>query len=356
MNSDIKFSIVIALYNSDTIESCIESIVNQTYKNYEIIVVDDCSNQDYSYLPSKYKNLKFIRSEENMGPGVTRQKGLNIATGDWVLFVDQDDMLHDNDVLSRVYSKCMEYQNAKIFEFGFSAIIPTFKDDESTERVVPELTDMRPLHGLIFNHQFIKDNGIRFHESLRWHEDAFFYLTCKAIIMSTYTHMEDVYIKFLDDIIYDYYNIKLDKSITHRMYGMYTFYEVSLFDHITMFSGLYEQLKGKIKDEYLKDLTFCAMINMIAGYINIYDNQSHVPYRQRNLMRVHIFSIKVFDLLFEKYGIIEPLEMYGILQDIIERRRFEVYIHGLIYYQPEGRLLEILNSLYDMYLKNRYVK
>ena len=94
------FSIVIPLYNCEQyISDCIESIINQTYKNFEIIVVDDGST-DNSYeichnIQQKYSELHVFR-QQNSGTYNARLNGIRQSKGRYFLFVDSDDMIRED--------------------------------------------------------------------------------------------------------------------------------------------------------------------------------------------------------------------------------------------------------------------
>jgi glycosyltransferase involved in cell wall biosynthesis len=107
--TDNKFIIVVPVYNSEAyIEKSIESILSQDYKNYQLIVVDDCST-DKTYdiicdIHTRYNNFIKIRNEIRIGsPLHNLIKGINLSSKneeDIVITVDGDDWLYDNSVLS----------------------------------------------------------------------------------------------------------------------------------------------------------------------------------------------------------------------------------------------------------------
>ena len=93
-----KFSVIIPLYNNENyIKKTILSVINQTYKNFEIIVVDDCST-DNSYnkvkeLQSKYPDLiKLYKNEKNIGVYKSLNNGLNYCSGQMITKLDSDDI------------------------------------------------------------------------------------------------------------------------------------------------------------------------------------------------------------------------------------------------------------------------
>ena len=102
----ILVSIIIPIYKVEQyIIECIESVLNQTYRNLEVILVDDCSPdgswdiaQDYIRKSAKSKdlNFKYIRHNYNRGLSAARNTGINKASGDYLYFLDSDDEISSN--------------------------------------------------------------------------------------------------------------------------------------------------------------------------------------------------------------------------------------------------------------------
>lgn len=95
---DVKVSILVAIYNIEKyIEKCIQSIINQEYKNLEIILIDDCSTDLSGKICDNYagrdKRIVTIHNLRNMRQSSVRNTGLEHATGDYIVFVDGDDWL-----------------------------------------------------------------------------------------------------------------------------------------------------------------------------------------------------------------------------------------------------------------------
>ena len=89
-----KVSVIIPVHNSEKyISECINSVINQTYKNLEIIIIDDKSiDNSINIIKSiKDKRIKIIELETNSGAAVARNKGIKAATGDYICFLDSDD-------------------------------------------------------------------------------------------------------------------------------------------------------------------------------------------------------------------------------------------------------------------------
>lgn len=96
-NMDSLISVIIPVYNVELyIKRCIESVISQTYKNLEIILIDDGSTDKSGKICDWYlkkdNRIKVVH-QKNQGLSVARNTGLNMATGDWIAFLDSDDWI-----------------------------------------------------------------------------------------------------------------------------------------------------------------------------------------------------------------------------------------------------------------------
>ena len=92
-----KITVLTAAYNAEkTIKSAVESVLAQTYTDWELIVVNDCSKDMTQAVVSenaaKDPRIKLINNETNLGVSLTRKKALDVATGTWIAVLDSDDM------------------------------------------------------------------------------------------------------------------------------------------------------------------------------------------------------------------------------------------------------------------------
>jgi len=90
-------SIITPLYNSQAfIAETINSVLNQSYKNWELILIDDCSSDNtldiVSEFITKHNNIKLIKNANNSGAAISRNKGIEAAKGDYIAFLDADDL------------------------------------------------------------------------------------------------------------------------------------------------------------------------------------------------------------------------------------------------------------------------
>ena len=179
-------SIIVPIYNRESyLTRTLDSIISQTHKNLEIILIDDCSTDKSLNICNNYKKfdsrIKIIKNKENKGVSYSRNRGLEIAKGDYIGFVDSDDYIEENmyeilldDLLKTEtdFSQCGRIVNEKkeaIFNernhtiYGNKKIIKQFL----TEYIVsPVVWDK------LFKREKIKK--IKFKENYKKNEDAEF--------------------------------------------------------------------------------------------------------------------------------------------------------------------------------------
>jgi teichuronic acid biosynthesis glycosyltransferase TuaG len=110
-------SVIIPVYNSEKyIDKTIDSVLNQTYNNIEIVLVDDCSKDSSAKIINEYvekhENIVYNLLEKNSGAAVARNKALELAKGRYIAFLDSDDMWYPNKLEKQL--KLMKQKNAPI--------------------------------------------------------------------------------------------------------------------------------------------------------------------------------------------------------------------------------------------------
>lgn len=125
-------SIIVPIYNTERyLEDCVESLLNQTTRNIEIILVDDCSEDASFELIKKYssmdKRIIYSRHKENHGQAVARNTGIDLSIGDYILFVDSDDLLAHNAI--EKLTKVVEKKNVDLVRFNATS----FNDEDKIE-------------------------------------------------------------------------------------------------------------------------------------------------------------------------------------------------------------------------------
>ena len=123
-------SVIVPVYNvEEYLRECIESIISQTYSNLEIILIDDGSKDQSGMICDEYEKkdsrIKVIH-KENAGVSSARNTGLQIATGDWVAFVDSDDWLEEN--YFEVLINAAKTNNVEVVLCGYNRVVLSNKE------------------------------------------------------------------------------------------------------------------------------------------------------------------------------------------------------------------------------------
>ena len=175
---NMRISIICPIYNSAKyLNECLESLLNQSCNDFQLILVDDCSTDNsyeiaLSYL-EKFKNLQLFKNEQNMGVSYTRNKGIDNAVGDYLIFLDSDDLV-ECDLVEKIISKIdninepwsmLYYSIYKIKDKKDIGIkITKYNNNLNKNLLIKYILDERKLGGYIYNKVFkldiIKENKI----------------------------------------------------------------------------------------------------------------------------------------------------------------------------------------------------
>jgi len=177
-------SVIIPVYNTGKyLNKCLGSIVNQTYSNLEIIVINDGSDDNsldiINYFSKNHKNIKVINNDINLGVAEARNLGLKNANGDFIYFMDSDDWV-DNSIIEKLVSITDKY-GVKIAKCNFTSVLNLYKHkhgiNNSKEEVMnfslyPKLLykESGALWDKLFDHSLIGD--LRFPKGLIWEDTA----------------------------------------------------------------------------------------------------------------------------------------------------------------------------------------
>ena len=198
----IAVSVIIPVYNAEKyLRETIDSLLNQTLYNIEIICVDDGSTDSSLEILLEYKNvdnrIKII-SQENSYAGVARNNGLDIAVGDYISFLDADDIF-EAEMLEHAYNMALEHNSdivifgGKTFEVDIKHAInrPDFARFDlikeinevnifSCSEFIFNITNPAPWNKL-YSSEFIKKNGLRFQACKRGND---VYFTEMALVLA----------------------------------------------------------------------------------------------------------------------------------------------------------------------------
>lgn len=199
-----RISVIVPIYNSEKyLEQCINSILHQTYKDFELILVNDGSDDRSGEICEKYeqqdKRIRYIW-RENSGVSSTRNLGMSIAVGEYITFVDSDDFIGPY-ILDRLLDNPADFSMCgyELYDDLKKKIQKQYLCDkfdgnihDFTEKISDYLSPpflLGPCFKL-FKKQIIKDNEIEFPLDLSYGEDAIFVLSylmfCEKISVSSY--------------------------------------------------------------------------------------------------------------------------------------------------------------------------
>ena len=176
----MKFSIVVPVYNVEKyLEKCLKSIQNQTYDNFEVIIVNDGSTDNSKEIIRSFvKDPRFKSfNKKNGGLSDARNFGVKYTTGDFLLFIDSDDYI-DKNLLTKL-NNVIEQYNPDIIKFNFIDVIED-KEYKHFEKITVskevKLTELinfdyfEPACSYCYKINFYKENNFQF-EIGKYHED-----------------------------------------------------------------------------------------------------------------------------------------------------------------------------------------
>lgn len=164
MTKHYKVSIGIPAYKAQkTIEECLSSINVQTYRDdIEVVIANDNPGvDDYSYLSNIFKklNIVYASTDKNGGPGVARNKAIEVATGDYIMFMDADDILYTPYAVEQLY-KGVTVQPNIVQSQGIFVQECTYNGEH---KLAPQTNPNHPWSfGRLTNLKFLKEAGIDF--------------------------------------------------------------------------------------------------------------------------------------------------------------------------------------------------
>lgn len=297
-----KVSVIIPIYNVEKyLSECLDSVVNQTYKNLEIILINDGSKDGSANICKEYaekdSRIIFI-DQENIGVSKTRNKGIDIATGKYVLFVDSDDYCEANMVETAVKN----YDNEKMFVWGYTEVykdkIVPIKYDEITMKNLHQYINTTTIGSScnkIFLTEILKNQKIRFEEKIYNCEDLLFVLT---------------YLKYVKEIKYDatsLYHHRIGKNIImfFKKPNERNVTILKAYEKILEIPDLSNELINKIKYEYI--VTFYRIRKFLPKNFEIdkdilMASKRILISREYSLKeKIRYVIIKYFNSIYKKY-------------------------------------------------------
>lgn len=216
------FSVIIPVYNAEkTLKRCLDSIMNQTFSAFEVLMIDDGSTDSSYQICQEYslKDERFIPyRQENKGPSSARNFGLEYAKGEWICFVDSDDMISQH-YFEKVHKKLNSNTTDAVF-IGYKKLSSYLEESITIGEYGGDIDELI-LNQLVDNHLFgytwsklFRNDVIdlnRFDESLCLFEDEVF--TCS--VLKNCNH-----IQVIEEALYYYYVGDLN-SLSGKTYQDY---------------------------------------------------------------------------------------------------------------------------------------
>lgn len=341
-------SIIVPIYNSENyIERCVNSLINQTYKNLEIILINDGSTDNSIKLceafAKKDKRVKII-NKENEGVSIARNIGIENSHGDYIMFVDIDDWI-DNDTIEQMYN-VVKKENVDIVkcnsvnEFLSKKTYNLIADEISNIRMVDNKYKIEILKilsttsklNVVWGQLVRKDiiENIRFESNIGYGEDLLFNVQCLKKCTSMYFLNKSLYHYYInqDGICRDYSKQVLDKKIQDVLY-IYP----QILDIVNSWDNKFEkQISGKFIKELLENILRMIMVyedevlykKIIADIIN---NKNY---------RKCIGNLTKEDIIIRKYKFKIPLKL------LYDKKIKTLYIYAKFIYKPMRKIYKYL--------------
>ncbi|MBP0051145.1 glycosyltransferase family 2 protein [Anaerostipes hadrus] len=325
METNKKVSIVIPVYKAeDTITRCVESLEKNTYKNLQIILVEDCSGDQTinvcKELANTYDNVLCIENDRNHGVSYTRNHGLDYADGTYLMFVDSDDYVEVDYVETMISAiSCADdknvmpicgYVNHDEKKNGRTDIFLPSNESEYLKKsiqIMPELYENRMLQIIwnkIFRLDVIKQNHIRFKEEMFIGEDFRFLLEyMKAAKISGFLFVNKVLCHYMRDN---------ENSLMSRLL------ETKIQDSLDNFEIMYE-LMGKSLDEIQKLLREEKEKQLeYYAYTIMHDTNMTMKEKKEKIMQLPSENVK--DIYIGQKCLYKKEKLYLCIKKVLKKK------------------------------------
>ncbi|MBK0382070.1 glycosyltransferase [Pedobacter sp. SD-b] len=231
---NITFSIIIPTYNSDKVlPIALKSIINQNYKNFEILVIDGKSKDNTLAIAKSFNDQRIkIFSEGDKGIYDAMNKGIEKAKGEWLYFLGSDDELYDVDVLCNTYNFINRVKSQIVYgNVIIKGNCVWAKDGDIYDGAynLEKLVNKNISHqALFYSTSFIKKNEIKFNLKYQTLSDWDFNLKCFSI--TNFSHFEQVIAVFNTGGASTILNGQTDLLFKEFLKNFLKYFNVSPFD------------------------------------------------------------------------------------------------------------------------------
>lgn len=286
--SNVTISILMPVYNSqDYLKNTVQDVINQSYKDWELILVDDGSKDNSRNICIELQNLDSrirVISKENQGVSSTRNTALDNARGEYIAFIDSDDLVH-KDYLKILLSS-MEKSNGDLAVCGFKERkVSSNGQVEDLSRVfcpkeIIAIEDMKdlimdfgnsgllnPLWNKLYSREIIEKNNIRFKEEVETGEDFIFNLQYFRKINNICFSKEELY----------YYIRRNNNSITYQYID--NMYEKGVKIHSLLEDFLKDMNFYNNKNRYI--LYGNHLMGVFSAFLNLFHKDCKLTLKQK---------------------------------------------------------------------------
>lgn len=294
-------TVVVPIYNVEKyLERCINSIMNQTYKNIEILLVNDGSPDNSKEIMEKYKgNDKRIKCfyKKNGGLSDTRNYAINIASGKYICFIDGDDYI-ENTFVEKLYNKIKD-DKSDLAWCNFNLVNDDGKYDEIiiNDKNIYDF-EMPSACNKLYNIDIFKKNNIYFPVGI-WYEDL---ATTPRILFSTNK------ISWVNEGLYNYYFNDSSITNTYSLKVLDSLKALKIVDDFVVENGI-KNVDDKLKYLYLYNgilnttfrLSMCKEANVcdIKNLVNVCLNRYPDLLKDKKYVSKLDFSRKVLRVLLK---------------------------------------------------------
>ncbi len=266
--SSPQISVIVPVYNVEKyVGKCIDSILAQTYSDFELILVDDGSSDGSAAVCREYAardhRIIFLQNEKNSGVSYTRNRGLDIYRGEYVFFLDSDDWF-DERMFEVMHSAIVEYDADFVACNDVKAILQkdgSFKYDPADYASVESKVDVLTLDSAMYRmrnkmpvrNKLLKRSiidGLRFITSISYMEDV-------AFLLSALKNVEKAV--FLSDSFYRYF-VNRPGNVTSSAFNQR---HIHLIDNQELLSDLYRELGYPSIAAYRKTRLMMSILSKI---------------------------------------------------------------------------------------------
>lgn len=294
----MKVSVIIPVFNKEKyLKKCLDSVVNQSLKEIEIICIDDGSTdaslrilEEYSKEDTRINIIK----QSNKGPGLARNRGLDVATSEYVFFLDADDWIELN-ALEKVYNNAIE-SNSEIVLFNAVEYLPEnkIKNRVYYPQNIQHTFDFHDKKDIVMNNfliactklhklDFIRKYDIRFSENGLF-EDVFFHI--QSMIKASR-------ISYVNEIFYNYRRTEKNTRQTESIQSRKSFQFLDILEKIKTYlmnEGVYYDLEENFIDFKLTELTnLFNNNNNKSDFYNLLKKDFNInPIKKEILIKIHV--------------------------------------------------------------------